>query len=219
MQAAPSQDRVSGSFLVASAVITTVALTHHPSVSARAPADLVKALVTVGPTNAVFHAFVIVMIGLLYLGLVGFARRRGLQSVFVLGGLVGATCGLAAEVGAALIDGFFVPGFGAHLARGNPAAIAQGIQVIAAAALVLQILAQFGLFAVAAAIVLWSVDLFDRDRAHVALAILGCVAGAVALIVSSTVATTLTSHNVAFVFAIQAFWYAVAGVLMILGRL
>lgn len=213
------KDRVAGTFLVASAVLTTVALAHHPAVGTRHQGDLVHALASGGPINGAFHAFMIVMILVLYIGLVGYARRRGVQSILVLGGLVVASSGLLAELGAALIDGFFIPGFGAHLARGNPASIGQGLQIIVAAALALQILAKCGLFATSAAIVLWSIDLFDGERAHVVLAIVGCAGGAVALVISSTVASTLNPHNAALAFAMQALWYGVAGAFMIRGQL
>ena len=218
MQPALPKDRLSGALLVAAAIITVAALSHHPFVAARQPTDAVKAIIAIGPVNAAFHVFVIVMVGLLYMGLVGFAQRRGLQSPLVLGGLIAASWGLAAETGAGLIDGFFISGFSLHLAR-NPSAIGEGLQIISAAALALQILAKAGLFALSVAILLWSIDLFDRDRAHVVLAIVGCVAGALALVAASTVAATMNAHNVTLIFGVQALWYMIAGVLMIRGRL
>jgi hypothetical protein len=218
MQPALPNGRLFGTFLVATAILTTVALSHHPSIGARQSNDLAKALAEGGPLNAWFHAFIIVMIGVLYMGLVGFSQRRGLQSPLVLAGLIAATAGLAAEIGSALIDGFFVSAFGAHLLRGNPASIPLGLQVISAAVLALQILAKFGVAAQGIAILFWSIALFDRDRAHIALAIVGCGAGLLSVVVTVAV-TTLNPHNVGLVFAIQAFWYAIAGVLMIRGRL
>ena len=110
-------DRPAGWFLVGAAVLTTLALTHHPSVSSHEPEAVVRDLAAGGRTDGIFHASIIVMIAVLYLGLVGFARRRGLQSLLTVAGLVAATAGLAGLTGAALIDGFFFPGFGAHLAR------------------------------------------------------------------------------------------------------
>jgi hypothetical protein len=219
MQTDPSNGRLFGAFLVAAAIITTVALSHHPSFGNRQPADVAKALAAGLALNGAFHAFMIVMLGVLYLGLVGYSRRRGLESPLVLAGLIAATAGLAAETGAGLIDGFFVSIFGAHIARGNPALVDQGMQVISAAAIVLQILAKFGLVAISVAIVLWSIQLFDRDRAHVALGIVGCVAGTLTIVLTSTVATTLNPHNVGLVYGTQALWYAFAGVLMIQRRL
>ena len=219
MQTDPPNGRLFGSFLLATAILTTVALTHHPSFGNRQPADVAKALAAGSAVNGAFHAFIIVMLGVLYLGLVGYSRRRGLESPLVLAGLVAATVGLAAETGAGLIDGFFVPMFGAHIARGNPALADQGMQVISAAALFLQILAKFGLVALSAAIVLWSIQLFDRDRAHVALGLVGCVAGTLTIVLTSTIATTLDPHNVALVYGTPALWYAVAGILMIQRRL
>jgi len=212
-------DRIAGALLVASALLTIAALSHHPSVEARQAGDFVKALAAVGTINGPFHTFMIVMIVALYVGLVGFSLRRGLQSVLVLAGLVAASLGVGAEVGAALIDGFFGPAFGAHLLRGNPASIAQAMPVISAAALALQILAKFGLFSMTAAIVLWSVDLLTREPRSIILASIGCFGGAATLVATSTVATSLTSHNTALVFGIQALWYAVAGALMIRRRL
>jgi hypothetical protein len=47
----------------------------------------------------------------------------------------------------------------------------------------------------------------------------GCVAGTLTIVLTSTVATTLNPHNVALVYGTQALWYAVAGVLMIQRRL
>jgi hypothetical protein len=219
MQTDPPNGRLFGAFLLGTAILTTVALTHHPSFGNHQPADVAKALAAGSAPNEAFHAFMIVMLGVLYLGLVGYSRRRGLESPLVLAGLIAATVGLAAETGAALIDGFFVSIFGAHIARGNPALVDQGMQVISAAAIVLQILAKFGLVAISAAMVLWSVQLFDRDRAHIALGIVGCVAGTLTIVLTSTVATTLDPHNVALVYGTQALWYAAAGVLMIQRRL
>jgi hypothetical protein len=219
MQTDPPNGRLFGAFLLATAVLTTVALTHHPSFGSHQPADVPKALAAGSAMNQAFHGFMIVMLGVLYVGLVGYSRRRGLDSPLVLGALVAATAGLAAEAGAALIDGFFVSVFGTYIARGNPALVSQGMQVIAAAAVVLQILAKSGLVAISAAIVFWSIQLFDGDRAHVALGIVGCIAGSITIVLTSTVATTLDPHNVALVYGTQAFWYGFAGVLMIQRRL
>lgn len=219
MQTDPPNGRLFGAFLLGTAILTTVALTHHPSFGSHQPADVAKALAAGSALNEVFHAFMIVMLGVLYLGLVGYSRRRGLESPLVLAALIAATVGLAAETGAALVDGFFISVFGAHIASGNPALVDQGMQVIAAAAVVLQILAKFGLITLSAAMVLWSIQLFDRDRAHIALGILGCVAGTLTIVLTSTVATTLNPHNVALVYGTQALWYAIAGVLMIQRRL
>lgn len=219
MQTDPPNGRLFGAFLLGTAILTTVALTHHPSFGNRQPANIAKALAEGSALNGAFHAFIILMLGVLYVGLVGYSRRRGLESPFVLAGLVAATVGLAAETGAGLIDGFLVPAIGTYIARGNLTLIDQGMLVISAAAIVLQILAKFGLVAISAAIVLWSIQLFDRDRAHVALAIVGGVVGALTIVLISTVATTLNPHNVALVYGTQALWYAVAGVLMIQRRL
>lgn len=125
--------RLCGTLLLGPALPIAIALTHHPAIGPH-HADIATALASAESANRIFHAGMIAMIGVLYLGLVEYARRRGLQRVFVIGGLVAATAGLAAETGAGLIDGFFVTGFAAP-------------PVLAAGSLALQILAKFGLCA------------------------------------------------------------------------
>ena len=93
------------------------------------------------------------------------------------------------------------------------------MQVFTASCFALQILAKFGLLAMAAAIALWSIDLFDRDLTHVALGILGLISGAAIIVLSTGMAATMTPHNVALVFGLQAAWYAGAGALMVSGKI
>jgi hypothetical protein len=165
------------------------------------------------------HGSLIVLMALLYFALLRYARRRGMQSGLVLGGLVAASTGVSALTGAALIDGFFGPEFGSRLAMGNQAAIGAGIQVMVAAALAIQIPSKLGFVATATSIVLWSIDLLDRESAHVMLGALGLVTQGLGLIFLLTVSSTLTPHTIVPLFAAQALWYAADGALMVRGRL
>lgn len=214
MQGVLRQGRIAGALLVASAVLSLAALTHHPVVRASTASLFVKDESAFGPLIGVFHGFMIVVIFALYVGLVVYSRSRGLQSTLVLAALIAATIGLGAEACAALIDGFFAPGFGAYLAR-TASASGTVIQIVWAAALGLQILARFGAVAVAVAIAFWSINLFDGNRDHLVFAAIGGVSAVGSFASLSTVASSITPHNAALVFGMQALWYATAGSLML----
>ena len=101
-----NEDRVAGIALIAAAATSMLAMAHHPT-SLRA-----------GAMIGIVHGVMILVVGAMLYGFAHFARRRGLERPAVLAGLIAYGIGAAANIGAAVINGFVAPALPAHGAPG-----------------------------------------------------------------------------------------------------
>jgi hypothetical protein len=134
--------------------------------------------------------------GISAFGFAHFALRRGLGRSAILAGLIAYFIGFAADLGAGTINGFIVPELAA---RG---ASLSGRDVFLFAWEANQALARLGVFATAAAFVLWSIDFLSRSGAEPkTVGVLGLLAG---LVPAGLLATGTTDMHVAGAFAAYA---------------
>ena len=101
-------DRTAGIALIAAAAASMLAMAHHPT-SLRA-----------GAMIGIVHGVMILVVGAMLYGFSHFARRRGLGRPAVLAGLIAYGIGAAANIGAAVINGFVAPALPGHGARRAP---------------------------------------------------------------------------------------------------
>lgn len=109
-------------------------------------------------------------------------------------------------IGAALTDGFFVPGFAESYLRNAPVDAAPGLAILNATAVAIQILTRFGFLAISAAVLLWSVDLIlerGQDRLIGALGVIASVAVVAMLFFGGTI----NVHSLMAIVGLQALWY------------
>lgn len=193
--------REAGATLVLAAAGTIFAMGHHPS-----------GLHGAGAAGAV-HGAMIALLAALAFGFASFSAVRGARRPLVLAGLVAYAMGLIGHVGAATINGFIVP---ALAARGE----AIGHDVFLAAWEANQALAKLGVYAAAAAYLLWSLDLLrGPDGEARALGGAGLLA---ALVPAGLLASGAIGMNVSgamLVYGAQVLWAALVGVQLWRGRL
>jgi hypothetical protein len=204
-----------GAILLLCAVLTIVAIAHHPVIAANSPNQVMTDVVRLGAMDRIVHGVLIVVVGALLYSFSVFSLRRGLHDGTVAAALVAYAIGSAGMIGAALIDGFFVPDFASRFADATPAAAAAATPLLLAGAVMIQILTKLGIIATSLAIVLWSIALFRSAFAVRIVAVAGCIAGLLPVILLTYSISTLTPHNLLGIIGAQALWYAAIGVLLI----
>lgn len=193
-----SGDRIAGAALAAAALVSVVAMAHHPTRAHGA-----------GGLNGLVHGVMLVLIVLLAFGFTHFARRRGLDRPAVLAGLVAYGISLFAHAGAATINGFVVPA----LAGRGPGAASHDIFLFAWETN--QALAALGVYATGAAFILWSLDLAGRERGLQRLVgLAGLAAGAVPAGLLAAGAIRMDVSGALLVYAVHAAWAALVGIML-----
>jgi hypothetical protein len=188
-------DQAAGIVLIAAAAASMLAMAHHPT-SLRA-----------GAMIGIVHGVMILVVGAMLYGFAQFARRRGLGRPAVLGGLIAYAIGVAANVGAATINGFVAPALAAHAP-----AVHHDLFVLAWTAN--QALAALAVTAIGVAYALWSLDLLRTNRL---IAALGLLAGGVPALLLIGGWIDMHLHAAIAVYAGQALWAALVGWLMLRG--
>jgi hypothetical protein len=205
-----------GVAIVLSAVLTVVAIAHHPVAAGVSSADVLASVVRSASMDRLVHGVILVVLLLSVFGFCVFAMRRGLQRPAVLGGLIAYLGGCAALAQAAVIDGFLVPAVAEHA---RPDAAAAALLMLRTPALAIQSFTFVGIVAVSAAIVLWSIDLFRSGGAARAAGLAGGLAALVMLWTMALHVNHLNPQTLGFIVAAQAVWYAIVGALLIRGRI
>jgi hypothetical protein len=213
MTISSSTSRRAGIVLASCAALAVVAIAFHPFVTVRGTAPALAQIREFALVDRLVHGSLIVVSVGLFFGLVVFAVQRGLQRELVLTGLIAYVIGLIAVIGAALIDGFIVPAVASRFGTASKE-LASAAALLAFSASAIQVLTKFGLAAISAAILFWSLDL-ARDRGMPRISgIIGIVA---ALIVPAIITTggALSAHAVGAILLVQAAWYIAIAVLLI----
>ncbi|MEI9850994.1 MAG: hypothetical protein WDN24_09240 [Sphingomonas sp.] len=190
-------DRIAGGALVLAALISMLAMAHHPS-SAHA--------LVLGRT---VHGVMIAAVGVTVYGFAHLAIRRGIGDPAVLAGLVAYAIAAAANIGAATINGFVVT---ALVERGplNP-----GIARLAWEAN--QALARLAVVAGGIAFLLWSLGFVRRRGLARPLGLLGIAAGLVPVAMLA-LGLRMNVAGAMLVYGIQSAWIALAGLYLWSGR-
>ncbi len=192
-------DRIAGAALAAAALVSVVAMAHHPT-SAHGGGGL----------NGLVHGVMIILVALLAFGFIHFARGRGLDRPAILAGLVAYGISMVVHVGAATINGFVVP---ALAGRGG---VSHDIFLFAWE--MNQALAGLGVYATGAAFVLWSIDLVRRETGWLRLVgLAGLAAGAAPAALLAGGAIRMDVGGAMLVYAVHAAWAALVGISLIRG--
>ena len=188
-----SADRLAGAALIAVAATGMLAMAHHPT-SAHS-----------GSLNGIVHGAMILVIAITAFGFAYFSVRRGLGRPAVLAGLVAYALASFGHVGAATINGFVVPAVAAH------GVVQRDIFLFAWEAN--QALARLGVYANAAAFLLWSLDFLRRPGLEPRLiGALGLAAGGVPAFLLAAGLIRMDVPGALTAFAAFAAWAAIVGV-------
>jgi len=206
--------RAAGVAIAFCALVTIVAISHHPTVSARAPAEALTQMVNVAGTDRIVHGTLIAIMAILLYSFAIFSLRRGLHRQTSVAALIAYAAGIAAVIGAALIDGFLTPAIAERYAGAAPDAIKAAVPALVAGALMIQILTKFGFVAMSVAVAFWSADLVATPGVLRATGIMGFASGIVAIGVLAF-AGRLDPHSLSAIVIVQAIWYVAVAVLLV----
>lgn len=203
-----------GIAIASCAMVTIFAIAHHPTVSARAPAEALTQMVQVATPDRIVHGTLIAIMGTLLYGFTIFSLRRGLHRETSVAGLIAFTAGIAAVIGAALIDGFLTPAIAERYAGAPPDAIKMAIPFLVAGALMIQILTKLGFVAMSIGVAFWSADLVATPGVLRATGVIGFASGIVAVGVL-VFAGHLNPQSLSAIVIVQAIWYLAVAVLLV----
>ena len=198
-------NRIAGFVLATSTLMMLIAISHHPVASRRRGLEALEAIVGLGPTDRIVHGLLVLIIFAMIFSFTVYTLSR-VRLPLCVTAWVAFFAGNMSVIGAALVDGFFVPGFAESYLRSAPADAAPGLAILNAAAVGIQVLTRFGFLAISAAVLLWSIDLIlDRGRARL-IGLLGAIAS-VAVVATLFFGGTINVHSLLVLVGLQALWY------------
>jgi len=219
---APSVDpsgKTAGIVIVASALLTIFAVAHHPTLRAKTPESVIAGMVALAPIDMVVHGSLIAIVIALIAGLAVFTVRLGLNEQSAIAAFVVYSLGAFAVVSAALIDGFLTPAIAFHYVHSQALELRQGIGLLVLASLAIQVLTKFGLLAMSAGVLFWSIVLLRRTRIIMGIGILGVASALGVVAVLAFGGAFLTPPILGVIVLVQALWYVAIGVALVQKRL
>jgi hypothetical protein len=186
-------------------LVMLIAISHHPVAPRRRGLEALAAIVALGPTDRIVHGLLVLIVFAMIFSFTVYTLGR-VRLPLCITAWVAFFAGNMSVIGAALFDGFFVPGFAESYLRNAPADAAPGLAILNAAAVAIQVLTRFGFLAISFAVLLWSIDLvFDRGQARL-LGVLGIIA-TVAVVAILFLGGTINVHSLMVILGLQALWY------------
>ncbi|MDP9017257.1 MAG: hypothetical protein M3N19_02915 [Candidatus Eremiobacteraeota bacterium] len=210
--------KTAGVLLATCAVLTMVAVSHHPTVHAVRAQDAITGLARISLMDGVVHGSLVVMMGALLFALTVYSGQRGFRNQFVLAALPIYATAIFAVTGAALIDGFLIPQFASRYVGEAAETLRAVVPLIHFCAIAIQVLTKFGFAVMSVAVVLWSTDLlFLRGAPR----LVGAIGIASSLISALLIATSgyINPHSLGIIVAVQAIWYLGVATLLIKANL
>ena len=171
-------------------------------------------MVKLAGVDRLVHGTLIAIMGVLLYGFAIFSVRRGMHRQTSVAALIAYAAGIAAVIGAALIDGFLTPALAERYAGASPDAVKAVVPLLVAAGLMIQILTKFGFVAMSIAVAFWSADLVATPGVVRATGIIGFLSGIVAIGVL-VFAGHLNPHSLNAIAIVQAIWYLAVAVLLV----
>lgn len=213
-----SYGRAAGVLIAVCAGLSILAIAHHPTVSGASPADTLAQVVRLAGMDRIVHGALIALVGGLLTGLAAFSLRQGIARPTVAAGIIAYSIGAAATIGAAVIDGFIVPGLAAQYAGASSENVKLALDLLATCALTIQVLTKLGLIAISTGIFMWSIGLVrSRGTARIA-GIIGLVAGLLPAGVLLFGGVSLTPSSLGAIFLAHAIWYFAIAALLFRGE-
>jgi hypothetical protein len=174
----PPNARIAGIAMALASLLSVALMMRHPSLGSHSIAEVVDEIGAKAMPSRVVHGALIALIGTLIYAFIEFSQRLGSKRLPVRAGLVAYLMGSGTMIGAALISGFLVPDLAATFARGRAEDLDAFRNLLTLCSLGNRTLANCGVIAMSAGILLWSIALLSSHRRHVRIGVLGLVAGA-----------------------------------------
>jgi hypothetical protein len=196
---ATDHGRAAGFLLCGAAAATVVAMSHHPT-----------GLHGGSGGGDVVHGAMIILLATIAIGLFHFARRRGLDKLWILAGVVAYAISVVAHLGAGTLNGFVAP---ALAARG---AGAVGHDAFLLVWEMNQSLARIGVYATGAAFAAWSWDFLRRpDAMNRATGAVGLVCGLLPAALLFAGQVSMNVRGALAIYAAHAAWVALVGIQLV----
>ena len=208
-----SRDRIAGTALAVCALLSDVAVAHHPTVMARTASEALPAIVRLGALDRTVHGSLIAICAVSLCGMTVFSLRRGATRLTSLAGLIAYGLGTLTIVGAAVLDGFAIPA----IAERYVAAGAEGLQaasgLLAFCSIAIQVLTKIGFVLTAGAALAWSIGLV-RDSGFARIA--GFTGFAYGMASTGLIFTggALTPRTLLPLVVLQTVWYCTFAALL-----
>jgi len=194
-------------------------MVFHPSTQATDVADALAEMTRELGQSQQVHGILIALIGVLFFGFFGFASRQGLHRGPALAGLIAYGAGCAGYIGAALINGFVEPGIAAQFVNGSPEEMLFARQSIGVWYYAATLLAEFSVVAVAAGILLWSLELVRQRGFTRLIGATGIVLGLAKAFAILSGVLILSVFGMGLVVVLQAVWSCAVAAQLIRNRL
>jgi hypothetical protein len=207
--------RIPGVALVASAVLATAAMAHHPTASGGGDfAAYARNVERIAAINQAVHGTMIALVAVLTWALLAFAARRGLHRPLVMAGLVAWAIGAVVNVIPPVFNGFVVVDIARRALTAPETAdmLRITLQTFGSAVGVIAIIGALGM---SAAVLLWSADLAADTGAARWTGVFGLVAGAGLVVALPTGIVRLNVTGMTLVLVAWAVWFLGVGTLMI----
>jgi hypothetical protein len=209
--------RIAGTVLVAATLLSILMMAHHPTAGTHDAAALAADIAGSATLSRVVHGVLIALIAFELYAFIVFSAQIARGRSAARAAIVAYAIGAGAMVGAALISGFVVSSLAKYYAGiADPAPFTDFARVCMTGN---QALANLGVIAMSAAIVLWSVALLHDPARRRWLAIVGLVTGLAPAVALFSGAIHLDVHGMMLVVLAQAIWNLAAGVMLIRGRI
>lgn len=205
------RDVISGTLLILGALTGVFALGLHPTAH-----DLLEpeGLSRMAQLNALVHGTAIAGVPMVFVGLLGLARRLA-PSELTTPALVTFATGGVAVVCAAVMSGFVATPVIARIVAADPATRVTYEALLTYTSLLNQGFAKVFVVASSVAIVLWSVAILRSGRLQRAAGIAGAVVGGLVLIAFLTRQVRLDIHGFGLITFAQSAWLIWIGVLLL----
>jgi phage shock protein PspC (stress-responsive transcriptional regulator) len=204
--AGSGMDRVSGLALATASILSAAFMTQHPSLHSAGIAEAIEEIGRKAFATRLVHGALIALMGVIVFGFWGLANRLGLQLATVRLGVVAYSIGTFTMIGAAVVNGFVVPGLAARYAMRPPEDLESVRHLLTLGHEAGQALAAIGVVATSAALLCWSLAMVRRTGTTRVIGGGGALLGAVTVIAIVTGWLRLNVHGMGAVMLTQSIW-------------
>lgn len=213
----PSSDPAIGSIIGIATLLAILMMAHHPTVSAHGMPEVVAEIARKAALDRYIHGGLIALLAALLFGFGEYSARAGMDRPLVRAALLAYAIGVAASIGAALINGIVAPELSLRYVGADAAALEQLRHLLRLCWRGNQALAGLGEIGRGLGVVLWSCALLRLRRNRV-LAVFGLLAGGVPALAIAAGALRLDLHGAILALSAPAAWNLALAVQLLRGK-
>lgn len=199
--------------LIICCVFGIFAMAHHPTLHSHAISDTAAEMAKIQGLNAVVHGGMIALSLLIGLCMAEYSALRGLTRFLPRSGLILFWFGIIAMCLGGLINGFVVPDLITNIST-QPELQAQAKLLLSAAWASNQRLVALGAYLIAAAVLLYSIDLLRNGPKRRLIGALGCALAVLSLIWQFAQSSRFDLRNMQFFWLGLCVWAGLAAWVM-----